>query len=716
MKFSIRQVALCAAIFGAVAVNANAQTITITKSAANADGHVELEWTAMDIEIQQPPEDDLFHGWAVVRCTGANCDPTGSSVTSLRTDGAGNPQTNDRTAGSFTDETAEFGTTYRYLITVTPSLLRQFATPALSIPTATTMNVVVPALPPAVTITSAQWNLPRTAITVEWSWENYNDDLEFLLSRCIGASCTAAASANRNVLTTGPDLARTDRRFVDDQSFTTMPVDAENHYNYFISPAGHTDFTATAAFPVPPNPLPTDPLPAVVTAGDALTVGEGDVVTLDASASSDMWLPTGEDPNAYTLQPFPAARLGFQWFQASTASGEVAVAPESHNYVALDGADTHTATFTARDDLIAAQTLYFWVRVTGSTTGEPPTAQTATARVTVTVTGVNAPPSAPVVTVDWTGNGDAVTATAGTPIAIPASTADTSVTVTLTATSTDEESDGDALVYTWAQSPSATAVEFVMAGAVLDPTVAATATFTAPTDAQTLYFLVVVVDGTIGAGGEQSNSRVTLRITPEDAPTATVAMAARRFAPSTPGVGEAPGNDVLVALDGRGTSGGDSFINGYAWTCNVASPSAAAVVTATGNSARDAIGANTALPNGDFVDITPTATTATLPTATFTAPRLKNAMGEALYTLDAQAVTSIALHCDLRVRSVAGGESELDPRTTRTVVTIGTRGGGGEVVNRAVLPHVLRNMTDAIHTGIFKRIYERQVRDGFWKP
>ena len=195
-------------------------------------------------------------------------------------------------------------------------------------------------------------------------------------------------------------------------------------------------------------------------------------------------------------------------------------------------------------------------------------------------------------------------------------------------------------------------------------------TITGLMPATTYYFRIEPTEGLRDLGlTDSSISGVLTVMTANVPPTVSVA---------TPTLTAAPGDTVTLTGSGTGNPAPT-----FAWTC----PTVALTPT-------DA--------TLDTPTITPTPANAA--TATFTAPALTDPT-DATKTADTFTVT-----CTLTATS--GG----DMVTAQTVVTIrAAAGGGGAAADEAVLPNVLRNITNGINSGIFNRIQQRQTQDGKWK-
>ncbi len=170
--------------------------------------------------------------------------------------------------------------------------------------------------------------------------------------------------------------------------------------------------------------------PPVVSAGPDFSAPERTSVFLSAEAS---------DPDAGTT-------LTYHWAQVGAAN------------VLLDGADTATASFTARE-VTGPTEFVFEVTVSDGQA-------TASSRVTVTVTNVNRPP----------------VAQAGAP-----QTVNSGTVVHLDALASQDPDEGAVLTYAWTQTAGP--------GVALGGAATATPSFTAPSGDASLTFQVVVSDG-----------------------------------------------------------------------------------------------------------------------------------------------------------------------------------------------------------------------------
>ena len=265
---------------------------------------------------------------------------------------------------------------------------------------------------------------------------------------------------------------------------------------------GNADTAEDASIEVTVNVTDVDEAP-VADAGVPQTVAEGAAVTLTG---------TGTDPEGDSLS--------YAWSQTGGTPT-----------VALTGADTASASFTAPPQLAQDAALTFTLTVTDAQ------GATGTDTVTVTVTA---------------GANDAPVADAGTPQTVAEGAA-----VTLTGTGTDAE--GESLTYAWSQTGGTPSVTLTGADT-------ASASFTAPTQLvqdTTLTFTLTVTD----ARGATGTDTVTVTVTAgsNDAPVADA------------GTPQTVAEGVTVTLTGTGTDAeGESLT--YAWSQTGGTPS----VTLTG--------------------------------------------------------------------------------------------------------------------------------------
>ena len=243
---------------------------------------------------------------------------------------------------------------------------------------------------------------------------------------------------------------------------TQLTADVTLSFELVVSDGTSDSAPSTVAITVEagPNDAPT------ADAGDAETVAEGAVVTLDGSGSSD---PEGED-------------LSYQWSQVGGSPT-----------VALTGATASVASFSAPTQLTADVTLSFELVVSDGTSDSAPS--------TVAITVEAGPNDAP--TADA---GDAGTVAEGAVVSLDGSG------------SSDPE--GGALSYQWRQVGGSPTV--ALTGATQS-----VASFSAPAQLSsdvTLTFELLVSDGT--SDSAPSTVAITVEAGPNDAPTADAGDAA----------------------------------------------------------------------------------------------------------------------------------------------------------------------------------------------
>ena len=187
----------------------------------------------------------------------------------------------------------------------------------------------------------------------------------------------------------------------------------------------------------------------------------------------------------------------------------------------------------------------------------------------------------------------------------------------------------------------------------------------------------VLVTNLVDATAYQEVADATTTGPAEPAPTAQVTATA---------ISASPGDTVRLAATAQLPAGSSASAPTYAWTCmrpEVTQPTDStlaqpAMVTLTG---------------------------ADLATATFTAPALTDA------ATPPNTATEITIACQVAI-SGPGGNAAGSPFMVTVTIAPAT---GGDADDNAILPNVLRNITNGIHGGIFNRIQQRQREDGQWQ-
>ena len=276
---------------------------------------------------------------------------------------------------------------------------------------------------------------------------------------------------------------------------------------------------------------------------------------------------------------------------------------------------------------------------------------------------------------------------------------DEDTAVALMVAATDTDADGGvftALTYRWEQVENADgdALTTTTNRVTLAGDTTATARFTTPeyaTDGTRMLYFRVTVTGSGDPGGTTTEVH-TLAVAGENDPpmfvageplTATASFtvdgerggdATARAIPPMVAAEHGPAREVVVTLTARGAHtddvDGDNPDTMYAWSC-------------------------------EAVPAVPIALAGDNPAVqTFAAPALPDGVG------------SIAVTCT----AMATATGIADSQRESVVITVRETAAGGNAVGEAVLPNVLRGITDTIHKSIYDRIRHRQVRDGFWKP